>query len=106
MFYKENTLKERFKSVHISAILTPLNKTFALLCIKVYFNSYTNLKLEGYDPSIEYISKVGWKGEGIELYNILYHRVVRNCESYNEQFDVTFAEFVSSLLDSGSNKRH
>ena len=51
------------------------------------------MELEGYNLSIKYISKVGWKGKRIELYNLLYHRVVRNCESYNEQFDVMIAEF-------------
>lgn len=31
--------------------------------------------------------------------------MVKNCESYNEQFDTTFVKFVASLINSKSNKR-
>ena len=30
---------------------------------------------------------------------------MKNCEIYNEEFDITFADFVASLIDSKPNKR-
>ena len=30
---------------------------------------------------MKYVLKVGWAVEGIQLYNTLYHRVVRNLET-------------------------
>ena len=43
--------------------------------------------------------------EVIELNNTLYHRVVRNCEKFNKEFDVTFGDLVAELIDSNQNKR-
>ena len=105
IFNRDIVLEESFKSERILAILTPSNEAFLLLCIKSYFNAYIDLELEGYDLLIKSISKVGWTAEGIQLYNSLYHRVMRNCETFDEEFDVTFLDHAATLFDSNPNKR-
>ena len=104
--YQDIVVEERLKKVPISTILTPSDEAFFSLCIKIYFNKYTNLELEGYDQLIKDVSKFGWTAEGIELYDTLYHRVVRNCETFGEAFDVIFANLLVDLIYQKPNKRH
>ena len=90
----------------ILAILTPFDEAFLLLCIKIYSNNYTDLELKGYVQLIKYVSQVGWTAERIKLYDTLYHRVVRNHETFDEVFDVTFANHSTDLIDLKKNERH
>ena len=37
--------------------------------------------------------------------NTLFDRIVKNHETFDEEFDVTFADLVATLIDSKPNKR-
>ena len=106
MFYKEKTLSERFLNEFISEILTPSDEAFALLCIKIYFPLTIDLEFDsGFDDDFNYVSKRGWKPEAIELYNILYRRVINNRHDYSNQFDKKFLSYTASLVALNPDKK-
>ena len=105
IFFRDIVLEARLKLEHISDILTPSDEAFLLLCIKIYFNAFTDLQIEGFDPLFTYVSKVGWTAEAIDLYNILYHRVVANRITWDQQFGITFQDHVAKTIDKRPKKR-
>ena len=59
LFYKEKTIQETLMSEKLSEILTTSDEAFVLLCIKVYFNNYTDLENDIYVPNNIHVTKNG-----------------------------------------------
>ena len=68
----------------ISMILTPLDKTFMLLCIMVYYRNNMNFILDEVDEIKCYVIKSDWQEAGILMYTNFHHRVLAHCAKNND----------------------